>query len=178
MTLAAILLLNFIIASMTNAFATTEKEVDVWVHFHRIKWCRDHDRKLPSIPAPFQIVIWMLKQIWFLIIEPVLYLLTGHFVNEQRLISNTEHLAALYRKHPFLRSNRPRAWLRRPFFVDFNDQIHGDLGRPPSTFCGRLLWLRLAVKEAKSGQLFVFEGNQCVQQSGPSIWKCGYWLPS
>merc|ERR1719244_2565650 len=74
---AAILFINFIIAVFNNSFAAVNKEVDVWVKFSRMKVCRANDRKLPTIPAPFQGIIWLMKQGWYIFVEPVVFVVTG-----------------------------------------------------------------------------------------------------
>lgn len=77
---------------MNNSFSAVTEEVDVWVKFSRMRVCRANDRKLPSIPAPFQAIIWSMKMLWFMIFEPVIFIVTGRFVNEEVLIVQSDHM--------------------------------------------------------------------------------------
>lgn len=64
----------------------------------------------------------------------------------------------------------------------YNDHIHGQLeqmqNEPPTGCCSRLNWLRVAMKEAWSGQLrvaqFVDTETNEKKVQDPSIWVCGY----
>jgi len=170
--LAAILFINFIIAVFNNSFAAVNNEVDVWVKFSRMKVCRANDRKLPTIPAPFQAIIWLMKQGWYIFVEPVVFVVTGKLINEERLICSFDHFKHFY-KEDFYKEKKYADRLRLPFFVEFNDHIHGTPDKPPRSCCERLFFLRKATKEAKSGLLYV-DSDKTAEKMDPSIWICGY----
>merc|ERR1719242_1546416 len=170
MGMAAILLLNFIIAVMNNTFMAVEAEVGVWVKFSRMRICRANDRRLPSIPAPFQTVIWLMKQIWFYLFEPMVYVFTGSLVNETKLICSTQHIDAFYKREKALKSIEEDTFLRKPYFIRFKDHIHGETRETPRGFCARLQCLPMAMREAKSGKLPMSNDKE----EDPPIWSCGY----
>merc|ERR1719242_339950 len=116
---AAILLINFIIAVFNNSFAAVKSEVDMWVKFSRMKVCRANDLKLPTIPAPFQFTIWLMKQFWYIIIEPIVFVVTGKRINEERLICSFGHMKYFY-KEDFYTKKQYGSRLRQPFFVEFS----------------------------------------------------------
>ena len=105
-----------------NSFAAVNEEVDIWVKYTRMKVCRQNDLKMPTIPAPFQAIIYIFKQCWFFLIEPVVFVATGKIINEERLICTFEHMKYFF-KEDFYDKKQHAPRLRLPFFVEFNDHV-------------------------------------------------------
>eukprot|EP01084_Bolivina_argentea_P229041 386671_1 len=172
MLIAAILLINFIIAVMNNTYEVVQTDVDKFVKLNRLKVCRQKDRKLPTIPAPFQIIIVVLKWIWFYFIEPIIFIISGKFINEEKLICSFNHMKYFY-KEEFWKKKISAPLLRKPFFIEYNDHIHGTPSKPPRGCCQRILFLRAAAAESRSGLLYV-DSDHLTEKADPSIWTCGY----
>ena len=93
-------------------------------------------------------------------------------MNEEKLICTFNHMKYFYKEEFYQKKlNAPR--LRRPFFIEYNDHIHGTPPKPPKGFCQRLKFLRKAAAEARTGLLYVDE-DHATEKNDPSIWTCGY----
>eukprot|EP01084_Bolivina_argentea_P156417 272599_1 len=173
MVMASILLINFIIAVMNNTYELVQNEVGQFVKFNRMRVCRENDRKLPTIPPPFQIIIVVFKYIWFYLFEPLIFLFTGRFLNEETWICTFTHMKYFYKEQFYRRKVEFAPWFRKPFFIEFNDHIHGTPPKPPVNICQRFRFLRQAAHEAQRGLLYVNQ-DHATEKNDPSIWICGY----
>ena len=86
-----VIFLNFIITIMGNRFEATQAEVEQFVSFNRMSVARTKDTLLPTIPAPFQTILPILKFVWFGVFEPIVWILTGKIIDHQHFICDFDH---------------------------------------------------------------------------------------
>ncbi|ETO14695.1 hypothetical protein RFI_22676, partial [Reticulomyxa filosa] len=157
MVFALVVLLNFIIALMTGSFDDVRENVTASISYHQLKIARTYDKRLPSIPAPFQPIVWVFKFLWFTVFEPVIYFFTGKFVNEERLICNFDHWKRFKTENYYATKCGDKKILRAPYFVEYADHMHSNALKPPTSIIQRVLQYGRVRKEMMSGALNMHE---------------------
>lgn len=166
MIFAVLLLLNFIIAVMTNSYETLTLKADIFVSFHQMRIARSRDIKLPTIPPPLQLITFILLHFFRYLLEPFIYIFFGKFINEEKIICQ------LNKKHN-TRQKKNTHFFRDPYFIFYDNSCR--LRQPNQRFIINNIFLRLkyfniAWKEMK----YCLFGNTDNYGHKDSIWICNY----
>ena len=182
-----VVFLNFLIAIMNDRYTSIKNEVSKFVAFQRLKVARIKDRHPPTIPAPFESLLTIIKVLWFWLIEPCIWLTTGKILNEEYLICQFKHWKGYKREKKYYQEKTLKSSiLRLPYFIKYSDQLQVDpTGKnrkrnkvDSGSFGQRFKLLNDVWEEMYNGTFNVderkFKTFEFSNESDPYVWICTY----
>ena len=174
--LGTLLFANFIVTIMGAAQTEAEEQIQQYVTYKRLHVTRLKDAMPPSIPPPLQTLLPFCKYFWLVVFEPLIWLVSGRFINEEYLICKFGHWKDYKRQKYYSKKVISASLLKKPTFVRYNEFVQGRVSLPSSkNIFGRIRLLPRAWVEMKSGEFFIDSNiRERKQNNCPMVWICSY----